>query len=164
MNQLIPQATLEYLKSVELSPEICRKVLRLLIKNEKVSDQTEAEILLVFQILLASNYSLNKISEILNLLKFPEAFVSDFVQSFVNVPKVRAGVVLPRLVDVNWKTVHEVNTSNVRKLHAPAIMVQPVVQDLEGNFESFKFTCTRAQLAELVYKLKSAIQQIEKIY
>lgn len=164
MNQLIPQATLDYIKSVDLSLEICRKVLRMLIKNEKATDQTEAEVFIILQILLASNYSMNKVSEILNGLRFPEDFISEFVQSYGSVPKIRAGVVLPRLVDVNWKTVHEVSTSNVRKLHAPAISVQPVIQDVDGGFENFNFTCTRAQLAELVYKLKSAIQQIDKIY
>jgi hypothetical protein len=164
MNQIIPSSTLEHLRSQSVTLDTCRKVLKLLIKGDKTEDRTECEVYTVLQILLASNYSLNKIVEVLNNIGFPEEFSHDFQNAFHSLPKIRAGNALDRLVDVNWKTVHEVSTSGIRKLHAPAIVVKPVVQDLKGEFEEFAFTCTRAQLADLVYKLKAAVQQIEKIY
>ena len=164
MNQLIPQPTLDYLRSQSIPLETCRKVLKSLIKSDKATNQIECEIYTVLQILLASNYSLNKISEVLAGIGFPEEFVNDLQNAFNTLPKIRSGVALPRLVDVNWKTIHEVSTSQIRRLHAPGIVVRPLVQELDGEFNEFGFTCTRAQLAELVYKLKAAVQQIEKIY
>lgn len=164
MSQLIPQETINYLKSNPTSIETARKVLKMLIKSEKTSEESEIEVYIVLQAILASNYSPSRIHELLTSLKFPEDFISDFSSSLSSLPKIRSGVVLPMLVDVNWKSVHEVSTSSIRKIHVPAISVEPVIQETSGEFSSLAFTCTKPQLAELVYKLKSALQQIDKLY
>ena len=164
MNQIIPQDTIDYLKSTQVTSEDARRVLRKLIRKESASEVLEAEISIVFQVLLASNYSNSKISETLASLRFPEDFISDFVGAFASLPKIRAGVTLPMLVDVNWKSIHEISTSNIRKIHAPAVSVEAVIQECEGEITTLPFTCTKPQLAELVYKLKAALEQIDKTY
>lgn len=164
MNQLIPQDTIEILRSSGVSSATAKKVLRQIVKSEKPNDPIEAEIYLVLQILLSTNYSQGKITETLNSLQFPEDFIGDFISALPSIPKIRSGVVFPSLVDVNWKTIHEISTSNIRKIHAPAISIEPLIQEPTGEFRNLSFTCTKPQLAELVYKLKSALQQIDKTY
>ena len=101
MNQFIPQDTIEYLKSIQITTDSAKRVLRMIIKNEKTSDETEAEIYIALQVLLASNYSQAKMTEILSSLGFPEDFISDFTNAFPSLPKIRSGITLPLLVDVN---------------------------------------------------------------
>ena len=164
MSHLIPQDTSEYLRSVQITSDTAKRVLRLFIKNERTSDPTEAEIYTVLQILLSSSLSLGKISEVLASLRFPEEFIADFTNAYPSLPKIRSGVLLPSLVDINWKVVHELSTSSIRKLHAGAISIESLLQEQNGEFSTLNFTCTKAQLAELVYKLKTALQQVEKTF
>lgn len=159
---VIPQDTIDYLKSNPVSEESAKKVLRMIVKNEKTSEIAEAEIYIVLQVLLASNYSNAKISEILTNLQFPEEFTAEFISVFASLPKIRSGITLPMLVDVNWKSIHEISTSNIRKIHAPAVSIEVLIQEPDGDFSTLPFTCTKAQLSELVYKLKASLDQVDK--
>jgi hypothetical protein len=91
MNELIPQDTIEYLRANPVTTATAARVLKMIIKNEKTSNEAEAEVYLVLQIVLASNYSSSKISELLLSLNFPDDFVSEFLKNLPSLPKIRAG-------------------------------------------------------------------------
>ncbi|CAG9314103.1 unnamed protein product [Blepharisma stoltei] len=162
MSHLIPLEITQFLKTQTIATDIARKVLRQAIKGENIDGDLESSLYLVFQALLVNNPSKSKISEILTSIKLGEEFISEILQSWDDIPKPRYGVVFPQLVDVNWKSSHVISTSEEKRIHLPSLSVNLNIQEASGEFSSLSFTCNREQLADLTYKLKSALLQVER--
>ncbi|KAF0682667.1 Aste57867_25226 [Aphanomyces stellatus] len=85
------------------------------------------------------------------------------------IPQVRAlesvsGLELDQIVDVSWRLDHCIRSTTYGNIREPLYFVVLVTRSrATGLLSPKQFTCTIAQLEELVYKLQEALLQIEKV-
>ncbi|EQC37371.1 hypothetical protein SDRG_05588 [Saprolegnia diclina VS20] len=82
------------------------------------------------------------------------------VQSLASV----SGLRLDRVVDVSWRLDYCIRSSTFGTIHEPLYFVVLTVQEaLTGSLTYERFTCSVAQLEELVFKLQEAMDQIDMV-
>ncbi|KDO29494.1 hypothetical protein SPRG_06034 [Saprolegnia parasitica CBS 223.65] len=82
------------------------------------------------------------------------------VQSLASV----SGLRLDRVVDVSWRLDYCIRSSTFGTIHEPLYFVVLTIQAAStGALTYERFTCTVAQLEELVFKLQEAMDQIDMV-
>lgn len=72
-------------------------------------------------------------------------------------------IFLPQLCDVTWSTSYVLSSGRLRHVLEPVCATSLKVVNEEGEVEQVNFEMTKEQLSTVLYKLKVASAQIEKI-
>ncbi|CAK4230963.1 unnamed protein product [Aphanomyces euteiches] len=103
-------------------------------------------------------------------LGFPDNSVDDFSAILEKaMPQIQAlgdvsGLELDSIVDVNWRLDHCIRSDTLGNIREPVYFVVLTTQSPKtGLLTPIRFTCTVAQLEEIVYKLQEATQQIDRV-
>lgn len=150
------------LKAAERVTELAPKILESVIRGLPVEGETPASLYVLFQEMLTKKYSAHRARELLTDIGVSRETAEELAANWADLPPVRSGVVFPQLVDVNWSTGHIVSTSSIKGVHLPNIEIALYLQE-DNEITPTRFTCSREQLSELVFKLKSAVTQVEKL-
>ena len=152
----------ESLKGNASVPSKALGVLKAVMKGQTVDGEVEASLYTLFHELLAKKFSVHKVREVFTELGVDKDTTESVCDAWDAIPEVRTGVIFPKLVDVSWVTSHVISTSTIRGVHVSAAEITLHLQDSSG-FTHTKFQCDRQHLAELVFKLKSSLSQVEKL-
>ena len=103
--------SIESLKNNPQLPSFLSTVLKSVLKGTPVEGEGEADLVTLIHELLAKKSSIYKVREVFTELGLDSQTVESVCESWDSLPEIRAGVVFPKLVDVNWDTSHLIYTT-----------------------------------------------------
>lgn len=162
MAEIVGNDLLERLQSVQVTSQKAHSVLTKVLENQKSIPEDEAEVYTLFQALLVNKTSFNKAKTLLEKANLPSDFIDHLKNNWDSLPKLDFGVCYPKLVDSSCSSNYVISTSTIRTINEAHANVTLTTQK-DSEFENIDFTCTREQLADLVYSLKSALFQVQKL-
>jgi len=69
----------------------------------------------------------------------------------------------PHLVDVDWRLDYLIKSNSVERINTPIYRVALKLEENEGKVGRIEFACSLEQLQDLVFKLRDATKQIERV-
>ena len=72
-------------------------------------------------------------------------------------------IFVPRLCDVTWNTAYVLGSGRLRHVMEPVCTASLKVANADGQLEGVNFEVSKEQLSTILYKLKAANAQIEKL-
>ena len=111
------------------------------------------------------------LASVLHAHSLPAALTSVLVQHWDSITSsldhsagpLQAKIFIPRLCDVSWTTSYVLSSGRLRHVLEPVCATKLKVANAEGEVEEVDFEMSKEQLSTVLYKLKVANAQIEKM-
>jgi hypothetical protein len=69
----------------------------------------------------------------------------------------------PHLVDADWRLDYLIKSNSVERINTPIYRIAFKAEETEGKSTRIEFACSLEQLQDLVFKLRDATKQIERV-
>ena len=68
------------------------------------------------------------------------------------------------IVDIDWRIDYMIHSKHAGRINEPTIFVTLKVMDkYKGEIKSIDMVCTREELQDLIYKLKAAVKEVDRV-
>ena len=69
----------------------------------------------------------------------------------------------PSIVGLNWRLDYHVRSSSAGRANVPVYFIRVSTKSAAGELKDIEFTCNKAQLQDLLAKVRDATKQIERM-
>jgi hypothetical protein len=159
----IPAESVSFILENPPSTETVLEALRKFVKGEAVNDDPQAHVLAVISTTLTRRLRAQDIRRIFSELHFTEDAISTLIDNWHDLLFELKPSRFPRLLDVEWLSEFTKRSKLQEHVDEYRAHIRLQLGTTEGEIEPFDFTCSQEKLAELVYTLKSACANLEKI-